>query len=115
MKDSMQTTSIVISSAANCRECNTSTTRVDLRWFFFELLFSDKKSMKEKNKHLILEFQDYISRDCINLVNDILADHALEDLHPSLIKSALIMTSSIAEKLPARQKATEILAMKMSV
>lgn len=114
MKDSMQSMLLEVDLGIGCRECNTSTTTINFVWLFYNSLFGSEISMKEKNKILILKFQDFIRQDHADLINNILSDSALADLHPSLIKSALIMTSGIAEKLPARQKAADILAKKMS-
>lgn len=74
---------------------STGNHNLDVIRVLFEYLFTTEHSLKEQNKYLYLFLQSYIEQNNIELINRLLSDNALNDLHPSLIKSILIMTERI--------------------
>lgn len=92
---------------------HTSTQKMDLIRAIYEYLFTADQTMKEKNKFLLLFLQSCIQDSDIELINRILSENALKDLHPSLIKSALIMTEHVTGTEASRQKASQIFNEKM--
>ncbi|RFS21437.1 hypothetical protein DVR12_16200 [Chitinophaga silvatica] len=71
---------------------DTGTRNIDAVRVFFEYLFNQNDSLKDKNKFVFLFFQDCIAQNNTDVISRILCDSALSDLHPSLLKSALIIT-----------------------
>lgn len=78
----------------------------------FEYLFTTEASLKDQNKYLFLFLQHYIEQHDVELINKLLSENALNDLHPSLLKSILIMTERIADEA-ALLKVTQILTAKI--
>ncbi|RFM36035.1 hypothetical protein [Chitinophaga silvisoli] len=64
---------------------------------FFECLFNQEDSLKNKNKFVFLFLQTCIAQKKTDILARILEEPAMADLHPSLIKSALIMTDGLSE------------------
>ena len=81
---------------------------------FFGYIFTSDESMKEKNKSVLL----YLNENLQNLpfVKCFLSEVATvnNDLHPSLIKSALIMTQSVDGTEQERANLEEILKCKLA-
>lgn len=61
----------------------------------FGHLFSTEEDLVEKNKWLILTLNRLREGKNYEIIRSILVDQALKDLHPSLIKSAIIMSETI--------------------
>ena len=57
---------------------------------FFETLKNEEK-LVDKNKQVILTFQDLISKNDIESINEIITSDKLKDLHPSIIYSMIWM------------------------
>lgn len=89
----------------------TAQTNIDVVRILYDHIFSSEDSMKDKNKFLMLYLQHYITADDTNLINRVLSDTAITDLHPSLLKSMLIMTENVNGV--NREKVIQLLADKM--
>ena len=63
--------------------------------FLFDRIFSSDEKMRSKNKFLLIFLQSLIQTKEISLLNRFLNDDALNDFHPSLLKSSLIITQNI--------------------
>ncbi|GEP89807.1 hypothetical protein SAMN05660909_00377 [Chitinophaga terrae (ex Kim and Jung 2007)] len=98
----------------NLRAATTGIEKIDFIRVFFGY-FSGGDSLKEKNKQLILFLQECISQNNITLVNRILTDKAVEDLHLSLLKSILIMTSGIPDVEGAYNNLEEVYRKKINI
>ena len=79
----------------------------------YEYLFSSEDSLKDKNKYLFLFLQHHIKENNIDIVGRFLNDSAIKELHPSLLKSALIMTDNVLEVNQFHQIVEEILNQKI--
>ncbi|MBS1601162.1 MAG: hypothetical protein JST42_00745 [Bacteroidetes bacterium] len=79
----------------------------------FEYFFTTADSLKEQNKLFFIFLQYAVNNNGHELVQRILSDDALKDIHPSLIKSALIMTEHVPGLEAATKKAHEILLSKL--
>jgi hypothetical protein len=73
----------------------------------FEYLFTTEQNLKSQNKYLILFLQHYINED-IEIVKKFFLDDAIEDLHISLLKSALLISENIAELEESRARLSSI-------
>jgi len=60
---------------------------------FYEKLFDDSRSLKDRNKILFLYIKKMIRMDDTYFVNKFREDKRFDLLHPSLIKSYQIITS----------------------
>lgn len=82
----------------------------------FEYLFRTDESLVAKNKFLIMYFQRQVENKNFSLVNSIFSQTGvLIDLHPSLLKSMLIMTSSCDISPDLMKNVKNILEAKMNV
>ena len=116
----MQTSTLSsLSIQDDCIECRTSTIKLSsAKILSFELLFSclfsSTATIKDKNKFILLAFQNYIKEERLDVIDEFFRESALSDLHPSLIKSALIMTESIDQSVhESRARASQILQVKL--
>lgn len=75
---------------------DTGVHNIDVGRIFFEYLFCQEDSLKNKNKFIFLFLQTCIAQKNIDVLSRILGDPAMSDLHPSLIKSALIMARGVS-------------------
>lgn len=90
-------------------ECNKSSIELDSVRVLYEYLFNAKASMKDKNKLVFLTMQNYVQEREFKIISDFFLDAALRDLHPSYIKSALIMTEAVDHEVArARKRAIRI-------
>src|SRR5688572_18399526 len=62
-----------------------------------EYLFTTPNSMKEQNKYLLLFLQTLIQENNKADLKRFLSDEALAELHPSLLKSILIMIENVSD------------------
>lgn len=96
----MQTTTYTVTGDIDSLNYPTqlsTSTENDNIFELFGYLFSHTDSLIEKNKFLILYLQDLIVNNNLDWVKAIISDSAFEDLHPSLLKSALIITDNIGQ------------------
>jgi hypothetical protein len=106
-------TTLATLQVGNLNYTFTSTQNMDMVRVLYEYLFTTDQSMKEKNKFLLLFLQGYIQENNVELIKRILSENALKDLHPSLIKSALIMTEHLQGIEASRERAAQIFKEKM--
>lgn len=85
----------------------------DTLTILFEQIFSTNKMMKEKNKLLIITLHQLIQDKKIEEIRRFLCSDALFDLHPSLLKSSLIITENISELAEPRFKVKDLLNSKL--
>lgn len=92
----------------------TSTKKINFHSYVFNYLFSSDDSLIEKNKKFILHLKRLIDENDKSALNDILSQDALKDLHPSLLKSALIITEKTPGINEAYQNLNNIYLAKMN-
>lgn len=80
---------------------------------FFESFFTATTSLKDQNKFLFLFLHEYVTQNNTDTINKILSDNAFKDLHPSLLKSALIITENVPGVEQSREKVMSIFNEKM--
>jgi hypothetical protein len=104
----------------DCVECRTSTIALSSAkilsfQLLFTCLFSATATMKDKNKFILLTFQHYIKLGRLDVIDEFFRESALADLHPSLIKSALVMTQDLDQHMhESRIRATQIFEAKIA-
>ena len=79
----------------------------------FNSLFTAGSTMKERNMSLLLFLQQKIEENNIQLLKRIFMEGSIKDLHPSLLKSMLIITEHVVGMEEARDKVIEIFDQKM--
>ena len=92
---------------------STGNQNLDVIRILFEYLFTTEDSLKEQNKYLFLFLQSYIQQNNTEILNRLLSDNALSDLHPSLLKSILIMTEHLEDVNNNRESVSQILNAKI--
>ena len=62
---------------------------------FFEGVKNESISLVEKNKFSLLYLQDKIHENRLELIQEIVTNGELENLHPSIIYSIILMTKNL--------------------
>jgi hypothetical protein len=82
----------------------------------FEYLFNTDNSLKDQNKFVFLFLQRQISNNKIDIVHNLFSEKsALSDLHPSLLKSMLIMSENIPALAQSRENVESIYSNKRGI
>lgn len=76
--------------------------------YFFRQMFDDGQSLVERNRFLMLYVDKIISSKEIPTLFKLMNDNAVMDFHPSLMKSLLLITSSIKDQKTITELWTKI-------